>query len=78
MADVSGEKISIAKTVALNYISPKVYRITDHAQIFTVTATTNATGENRKVRKIISRYRAMPIWVGAFSNIIWNQRASFK
>ena len=43
MADVSGKKISIAKTVALNYISPKVYRITDHSQIFTVTVTTNAT-----------------------------------
>ena len=32
------KKKSIAKTVALNYISPKVYRITHHAQIFTVTS----------------------------------------
>ena len=46
MADVSRKKVSIAKTVALNYISPKVYRITHHAQIFTVTATTNVTWEN--------------------------------
>ena len=34
-------KKSIAKTVALNRISPNC--ITHHAKIFTVTATTNAT-----------------------------------
>ena len=28
---------SIAKTVALNYVSPNLHRITHHAQIFTVT-----------------------------------------
>ena len=44
------KKRSIAKTVALNYISPKVYGIAHHTQIFTVTSTTNATEENRKVR----------------------------
>ena len=71
-------KKSIAKAVALNYISPKVYRITHHAQIFTATATTNATWKNRKVRNIITGYRAMPIWLGAFSNIIWNQWTSVK
>ena len=49
----------IAKTVALNYISRKVCRITHHTQIFTVTATTNATWENRKVRNIITWYRAI-------------------
>ena len=43
MAAVFCKKKSIAKAVALNYISPKVYRITHHAQIFTATATTNAT-----------------------------------
>ena len=66
----------IAKTVALNCISPNC--ITHHAKIFTVTATTNATWENRKVRNIITRYRAMSIWVAAFSNITWNQWTSFK
>ena len=36
-------KKSIANVIALNYISPKVYRVTHHAEIFTVTTTTNAT-----------------------------------
>ena len=43
MAALSDKKKSIAKTVALNYVSPKVYRITHHAQTLTATATANAT-----------------------------------
>ena len=78
MAALSDKKKSIAKTVALNYISPKVYRITHHAQILTATATTKATWENRKVRNIITQYRAMSIWLGAFANISWNQWTSVK
>ena len=78
MAALSDKKKSIAKTVALNYISPKVYRITHHAQVLTATATTNATWENRKVRNIITQYRAMSIWLGAFANISWNQWTSVK
>ena len=58
-AAVSGKKKSIAKAVALNYISTKVYRITYHDQVLIVTATRNATWENQKVRNIITRYRAM-------------------
>ena len=58
-AAVSGKKKSIAKAVALNYISTKVYRITHHDQVLIVTAARNATWENQKVRNIITRYRAM-------------------
>ena len=42
MTAVSGKNI-IAKTVALNCFSPKAHRITYHAQIFTVAATTDVT-----------------------------------
>ena len=42
MTAVSGKNI-IEKIVALNCFSPKAYRITHHAQIFTVAATTDIT-----------------------------------
>ena len=58
MVAVSGKKKSIAKTVALNCISLEAYRATHHVQ------TQNATWENRTVRNVNTRYRAMLIWVG--------------